>query len=238
MKSYLQKMLLILALGLLSFSVSAQKKGGYSLRVNFDGAYTHTPNYDALVPYSAGLDLGWVMHENLTLYAGLSYWQADHSTAWGYTWYTDYNNQPYDYYWESPMVSLLVNASAKFNTPAIKLRKGAKLCAFIEPGISIEPVPMAAVSYERIYPLSYYSESKWDTEYKFSAPYFFWNVKGGLSYVVDNVAYAELAYTLSNLDMYKIYRNMDVEGTSLSHFIPKEKLLNGLRFTLGVYIDK
>lgn len=228
LKSIVKKTLFVLLVFLFSINVNAQEKGGYSLRINFDGAYNYTPTYDVLLPYSTGIDLGWVMHENLTLYAGLSYWQADHSYMW--------QTPEYDYYWDSPMVSLLLNASAKFNSPAIKINKRDKLLAFLEPGISIEPVPMAVVSYERIYPFSYYSTPVWDTETRFAAPYFSWNIKAGFSYVVENQGYLELAYTLSSLDMYKVYRGMKIEGQPLDVFTPKEELMNGLRFTLGLYI--
>lgn len=228
-KSILKKSLFVLVIFLLSIKVNAQEKGGNSFRINFDGAYNYTPTYDLLLPYSVGFDIGWVMHENLTLYTGFSYWQADHQTSW-----LSYNPD-YDYYWDSPMVSLLINASAKFNSPSLKINKYDRLSAFVEPGVSIEPVPMAAITYERIYPYSYYAESFVDTDFKFAAPYFSWNIKAGFSYVVDKQGYLELAYTLSNMDMYKVYRGMDIEGQPLNDFTPKAQLMNGLRFTLGVY---
>jgi hypothetical protein len=198
----------------------------YSLRVNFDGTYTYTPRYTELLPYSTGLDFGWVMNQNLTLYTGIAYWQADHSEFWHAT---------YDYYWESPMVSILFNASGKFTTPTIKLENNDRLGAYIEPGVSVEAIPMAVINYEKIDPYSYYAEPIWDIKTRFATPYFSWNLKIGLTYIWEKYAFFDLGYTMTNMDMYKIYRGMTIEGKQLDDFCPREKILRGLRFTLGLY---
>lgn len=222
-----KKIFLLAILSLLFFSANAEeekKESQFAFRMNFDGAYVENSYQESFFPGAIGFDLGWVKHPNLTLFAGMSFWSTDHSTYW----YDDF----YDYYWENPMLSILINGSAKFTSPSLRLKNNNKLAAFIEPGISIEPIPMALINYEKVYS----NQSQWDIETKVDAPYFSWNLKAGINFTMQDFIFFDLAYTITNMDIYKVYRKMEIEGQDLSKFADRAKLMQGIRFTFGAYL--
>ncbi len=221
-----KKIFLLAILSLLFFSASAQKESQYAFRINFDGAYVDNSYQESFFPGAVGFDIGWVKHPNLTLFAGMSFWSTEHSTYL----YDDF----YDYYWENPMLSILINGSAKFISPSLKLKNDNKLTVFVEPGISIEPVPMAFINYEKV--PAYSNHSQWDIKTEFDAPYFSWNLKAGINFTMKEVLFFDLAYTITNMDIYKVYRNMELEGIDLSEFANRATLMQGIRFTFGIYL--
>ncbi len=226
MKAKKTFLLAILSLFLLSVNAQEKQESKYAFRMNLEGAYVSNDYQDPFFPGAIGFDLGWVKHPNLTLFAGISFWSTEHSTYL-------YDNY-YDYYWENPMLSILLNGSAKFTSPSIRLKHKNKLAAFVEPGISIEPVPMAFINYEKV-PV-YSNHSEWDIETKFDTPYFSWNLKAGINFTMQDFIFFDLAYTITNMDIYKVYRNMDLEGQKLSNFANKAKLMQGIRLTVGAYL--
>lgn len=219
---------LILLLSLLAISISsfsADKTGEKtSLRIDFDGSIFLNNDGQLFLPYGVGIDVGNHVHENLCINLGAEYWSTEQNVSWT-------NSMGNSYYWNGEMINLIFNASLQFITPAINLKNDIRLTGFIEPGLGFEPFPIALINYERT-DNYYYSTA--NTADKGIAPYLTWNMKAGLHIINSDNIYFDTAYMFSNMDLYKVYRDMKIDNQLISNFVPSSNKYNGLRFTLGV----
>lgn len=184
-------------------------------------------------PLYVGTSYWWKLNNSLSVSTGLTCW-------WNYgensTWQT--NNIVHE--WDNKdALMLTITPSIKYNQPIFRFKHN-NIGLFLEPGVIFNPLPWSTLNVDEYkYGVTSPSITTY-TKTKFDFCYLFWQAHAGLFYKMSNNSSKsslcfELSYMLSNLDLYKLYRNVNIEEENLNEYLPKRELISGFR--IGLYAE-
>lgn len=171
--------------------------------------------------YTLGWGSNFKLSENLTYTAGLV---LNMATISEYSW-TDKNENQLT--WSDGLLfNFPMILSLQYNYPLLKMENHKKLGLFVEPMLLYQPIALANPSIST-------NSSAIDGIGGPSYNIVNWELGFGIAYKYKRKSEIQLAFYLSNFDMFKAFRDLSLNGEKFDSYLPKDGVISGVKLILA-----